>query len=513
MESKLRLKSATSHKAKLYGPVETEIVISGHIFKYKVYEAEIEENLLGYDFLEYFGAVIRTKEKILEFELGQTIRTPFKIGHAKNRGKFASGEVYYVIRAGTKTVLKPFVEKELATVLYTDCDCTEDLVKEFTGLSLESDSDFEMEWSDMEQDLSNPDTFSPQHLKVNRTTLSDTVDSQNPQVESLCGPQRNCDDLRELPVFAQNGTFNVHSHRLDNGKRNGYENGNCVGISQYFHRDFKPHEKVKLGVFANPLVTNNKVSKIPSSVAVQSGVVPCVTAPVNITVQNIGDECVVLPKYAVLGEVYLLHPAEYHNSVTKEQENNEETESDDEDDEFNMHINSVQHEVAQFEDAEYDPFPKDPIPENEPLPKDLQDLVNRSTRLSPSQKTKVENTLRKHNDVFAKDNTTFGKCPWLKFRIDTGDNPPIKMNARPVPIHYRKAVYETFMKYLQQGAIKPSQSAWASPILCVLKKTGEVRVCSDYRALNAITRVPATPIPRVQGTTTKSRREEIVSCF
>ena len=48
------------------------------------------------------------------------------------------------------------------------------------------------------------------------------------------------------------------------------------------------------------------------------------------------------------------------------------------------------------------------------------------------------------------------------------------------------------------GAIKPSQSAWASPILCVPKKTGEVRVCCDYRVLNGITRVPATPIPRVQ---------------
>ena len=57
---------------------------------------------------------------------------------------------------------------------------------------------------------------------------------------------------------------------------------------------------------------------------------------------------------------------------------------------------------------------------------------------------------------------------------------------------------ETFLKYLKMGAIKPSQSAWASPILCVPKKTGEARVCVDYRALNAITRVPAAPIPRTQ---------------
>lgn len=81
-----------------------------------------------------------------------------------------------------------------------------------------------------------------------------------------------------------------------------------------------------------------------------------------------------------------------------------------------MSVNAVVHEVAEFVDAESDPNPNDPIPENEPLPKDLQELADRCTKLSPSERTLVENTLRKHQDVFAKDNTTFGKCPWLKFR-------------------------------------------------------------------------------------------------
>lgn len=132
------------------------------------------------------------------------------------------------------------------------------------------------------------------------------------------------------------------------------------------------------------------------------------------------------------------------------------------------------------------------------LPKDLQELVAKCTDLKAEEKVELENLLKKHHDVFAKDNTTFGKCPWIKFRIDTGDHPPIKQTARPVPIHYKQAVYDTFKKYIEQGAIVPSQSAWAAPILCVLKKLGEVRVCIDYRALNAVTRVPATPIPRVQ---------------
>ncbi|KAJ1520352.1 hypothetical protein ONE63_004550 [Megalurothrips usitatus] len=156
----------------------------------------------------------------------------------------------------------------------------------------------------------------------------------------------------------------------------------------------------------------------------------------------------------------------------------------------------VEHETKPFTDAEYIIQPSEVIPDDQPLPKDLQELADRCKELNPEQKKALESLL-KHSDVFAKDNTTFGKCPWLKFRIDTGDHPPIKQNARPVPIHYREAVRETFFKYLQQGAIVPSQSAWSSPILCVFKKKGEVRDCIDYRALNAITRILATPIPRV----------------
>ena len=96
-------------------------------------------------------------------------------------------------------------------------------------------------------------------------------------------------------------------------------------------------------------------------------------------------------------------------------------------------------------DADVETTPRAPdIPPDEPLPKDLQDLVNRWKNLTPDQKHILEQQLRKHHDVFAKDNT-FGRCPLVKFKIDTGDHTPIKMQARPIPLHYRKAVHYPFI--------------------------------------------------------------------
>ena len=47
------------------------------------------------------------------------------------------------------------------------------------------------------------------------------------------------------------------------------------------------------------------------------------------------------------------------------------------------------------------------------------------------------------------------------------------------------------------GIIRLSYSPWASPVVIVGKKGGDKRLCIDYRKLNAVTKIDAYPLPRI----------------
>ena len=48
------------------------------------------------------------------------------------------------------------------------------------------------------------------------------------------------------------------------------------------------------------------------------------------------------------------------------------------------------------------------------------------------------------------------------------------------------------------GYIEPSTSPWAAPIVLVLKKESSLRMCIDYRKLNAVTQGDPYPLPIIE---------------
>lgn len=72
--------------------------------------------------------------------------------------------------------------------------------------------------------------------------------------------------------------------------------------------------------------------------------------------------------------------------------------------------------------------------------------------------------------------------------------------------HERQVLFDYVETNLRKGFIRRSTSSAGSPVLFVCKKTGELRLCVDYRGLNAITKKNRYPLPlfddlldRVQG--------------
>ncbi|GMF24270.1 unnamed protein product [Phytophthora fragariaefolia] len=75
---------------------------------------------------------------------------------------------------------------------------------------------------------------------------------------------------------------------------------------------------------------------------------------------------------------------------------------------------------------------------------------------------------------------------------------PIRQRARRVPLKHLKKLYELLKALLKAGLIAFSNSPWASPIVIERKKNGvDIRLCIDYKLVNAITLMMEYAMPLV----------------
>ena len=145
--------------------------------------------------------------------------------------------------------------------------------------------------------------------------------------------------------------------------------------------------------------------------------------------------------------------------------------------------------------------PLEPVEHSRSLPAYLQDLYERShSELNPHEAQELRNLLTSYGDVFSRGNHDLGCTDLTEHTIDTGDQRPIKLPPRKVPLGKRDEAEEMIRDMKQQGLIEPSKSPWSFPVVMVKKKDGSLRFCIDYRALNQATVKDSYPLPRIDDT-------------
>lgn len=120
----------------------------------------------------------------------------------------------------------------------------------------------------------------------------------------------------------------------------------------------------------------------------------------------------------------------------------------------------------------------------------------------PEWKDRITRKLNSMPEVFAQNDTDFGRTDKVKHHIKLSDETPFKLRARPIHPHDVEAVRQHLQELLDAGVIRESESPFSSPIVVVRKKNGQVRLCIDYRKLNLQTVKDAYALPRMDDTFT-----------
>lgn len=125
-----------------------------------------------------------------------------------------------------------------------------------------------------------------------------------------------------------------------------------------------------------------------------------------------------------------------------------------------------------------------------------------SPDISPQTRTKLLDLIMEFKHIFSWDPTKLGRTDRIHFDIDTGDNPPIRMQQYNHPEKIHNDIKTHVDKLLAQGLVRPIRGSWSSPCFFVPKKDDDGNLTSqrftvDYRSLNRITKKVQWPQTRI----------------
>ncbi|KAK9721580.1 hypothetical protein QE152_g20797 [Popillia japonica] len=100
---------------------------------------------------------------------------------------------------------------------------------------------------------------------------------------------------------------------------------------------------------------------------------------------------------------------------------------------------------------------------------------------------------------FAITQVNFAKRGTVTLKLKDESVTPKFIKARPLPYGMREKVEIELDNLVKLGVIKPvDYSPWATPIVPVIKKSGAIRICGDFKiTLNPCLEIDQFPLPRI----------------
>ncbi|XP_073668068.1 uncharacterized protein [Paramisgurnus dabryanus] len=222
------------------------------------------------------------------------------------------------------------------------------------------------------------------------------------------------------------------------------------------------------------LLVPNEEPSLPEGVVIEEGLV---TVPVDrpsvlpVPIANTNNYAVTLGRRAVIGH---LQTIKCTLPVNTEQAN-----EDNDSDKPKVKANVSSDDSKTQKPSQWDPT----------VPLD---------HLSEAQQETVRQMLREECHAFAYNEDDIGCIPSLNLHITLKDTTPVNKTYMSVPKPLHQEVKEYLQDLLNRGWITKSRSPYASPVVCVRKRDGTLRLCCDYRELNRKSVPDRHPIPRIQ---------------
>ena len=109
----------------------------------------------------------------------------------------------------------------------------------------------------------------------------------------------------------------------------------------------------------------------------------------------------------------------------------------------------------------------------------------------------IKNLISRYKHLFAVNASQLTKAKGIEHKFELTDYKPINKSPYRTSAKEKEIIKTQVNEMLEQQVIRPSKSDYASPVVLVKKKNGDMRFCIDNRALNAITVKDRFPLPLI----------------